>query len=421
MATSNWGKSGMKNKSLSSTSQSSQQIPRNVCIFGLVSLLTDISSEMIYSLLPLFLVSVLNASVLTVGVIEGIAEATASLSKLISGVISDYSHQRKSLVVLGYGLSALVKPLFAIASSPAWVLVARFSDRVGKGIRGAPRDAMIADETPAAVRGAAYGLRQSLDTLGAFLAPLLAFGLMAVSANNFRFVFGCAIIPGVFSVLLLIYGVHEATPRQQSRQRSELPSHEGRGLTALSHLSRPYWTLVTVAFVFNLGNSSNAFLLLRATQLGIGERWVPLTLLVMNFTYFLSAYPAGILSDRWGRVKLLFTALLLYAAIYFGFAVAQTQWHIWGLFALYGLQLGMAEGVLSALVADRVPAQLRGTAFGGLQLATGIALLSASLLTGLLWQQFSPPLAFGLGGFLALGAALLLMVTDTLLPARHSI
>jgi MFS family permease len=388
-----------------------------VRIFGLVSLLTDISSEMIYALLPLFLVSVLNTSVLTVGVIEGIAEATASVSKLISGIISDYSRQRKSLVVIGYGLSALVKPLFAIASSPAWVLVARFSDRVGKGIRGAPRDAMIADETPAAVRGAAYGLRQSLDTLGAFLAPLLAFGLMAVSANNFRFVFGCAIIPGILSVLLLIYGVHEAKPQQQPHQRSGLSSQAGQGLTVLS---RPYWTLVTVAFLFNLGNSSNAFLLLRATELGIGERWVPLTLLVMNFTYFLSAYPAGILSDRWGRVKLLFTALLLYAAIYFGFAVAQTQWHIWGLFALYGLQLGMAEGVLSALVADRVPAQLRGTAFGGLQLATGLALLSASLLTGALWQQFGSPIAFGLGGFLVLGAALFLMVTDLLLPARRS-
>ncbi len=383
-----------------------QRMPRNVWILGLVSLLNDVSSETIHSLLPLFLVSVLGANVLTVGLIEGIAEATASVFKVFSGALSDYLGQRKALAVFGYGLSTFVKPLFALSTSPLWVLAARFGDRVGKGIRGAPRDALVADATPEAMRGAAYGLRQSLDTIGAFLGPLAAFSLMAASGNNFRLVFWLALIPGVLAVGLLAVGVRE--PRLAQKQQRFNPLHWNN----LASLSRNYWILVGVALLFNLGNSSDAFLLLRAAQVGISASFVPLTLLVMNLTYSLSAYPVGVLSDRLGRVKLLVGGFLLYALVYLGFAFVQAQWQVWGLFALYGLHLGMSQGILLALVADRVPATLRGTAFGFLNLAVGVALLPASLLAGFLWQAFGSGVTFITGSMLALMATLILVLSQ---------
>ncbi len=381
-----------------------KRIPRNVWILGFVSLLTDVSSETIHSLLPLFLVSVLNAGVLTVGLIEGIAEATASVFKVFSGMLSDYLGQRKVLVVIGYGLSTLVKPLFALATSPAWVLVARFGDRVGKGIRGAPRDALIADTTPIEIRGAAYGLRQSLDTVGAFLAPLAAFALMSASGNNFRLVFWLALIPGVLAVGLLAAGVRE--PRRTQEQGSR---NNPLRWDILTRLGREYWVLVGVALLFNLGNSSDAFLLLRAAQVGISAAVVPLTLIVMNLAYFLSAYPLGVLSDRLSRVGLLVGGFLLYALVYLGFAFIQTPWQVWGLFALYGLHLGMTQGVLLVLVANKVPAELRGTAFGFLNLAVGVALLPASLLAGGLWQWLGSGATFITGSLFALVAALTLL------------
>ncbi|MDZ8189717.1 MAG: MFS transporter [Nostoc sp. ChiSLP02] len=381
-----------------------QTIPRTIWVLGFVSLLTDISSEMINSLLPLFLVSALKANVLTVGIIEGVAEATASILKVFSGVLSDYLGHRKALAVFGYGLSTFVKPLFAVASSPTGVLIARFGDRVGKGIRVAPRDALVADSSNPEVRGAAYGLRQSLDTIGAFLGPLAAFALMAAFANNFRLVFWLALIPGFLAVALLTVGVKEPRTNQTQPKRSNPLQWE-----ALRSLGHQYWVLVAVALLFNLGNSSNAFLLLRAEQTGISASFIPLTLMVINIAYSLSAYPIGILSDRLGRFWLLVSGFLLYAVVYLGFAFVQAPWQAWGLFALYGLHLGMSKGLLLALVSDSIPANLRGTAFGFFNLAIGIALLPASFLAGGLWETMGAKATFIAGSLFAIASVLLLL------------
>jgi MFS family permease len=382
-----------------------QTIPRNVWILGFVSLLTDISSEMIHSVLPLFLVSSLGANLLTVGWIEGIAESTASVFKIFSGALSDYLGQRKRLAVAGYGLSTLVKPLFALATTPTLVLLARFGDRVGKGIRVAPRDALVADATDLANRGAAYGLRQSLDTIGAFTGPLVAFMLMYFSGQNFRLVFWLALFPGILAVALLASGVRE--PRITS-QRQNNPLQ----WSALKGLGRSYWELVAVALLFNLGNSSDAFLLLRSQQVGISPSLIPLTLVAMNVVYSLSAYPVGLLSDRVGRMGLLVGGFFVYVLAYLGFAFVNAPWEVWGLFGLYGLHQGMSQGVLLALVADRIPAHLRGTAFGFINLATGVALLPASLLAGFLWQAINPRATFIAGSVFALAAIVFLLVTS---------
>ncbi|MGL5939120.1 MAG: MFS transporter [Waterburya sp.] len=380
-------------------------IPYNVWVLGFVSLLTDISTEMIHSVLPLFLVSSLGANLLTVGSIEGIAESTASILKVFSGALSDYLGQRKQLAVAGYGLSTLVKPLFAIAINPTWVLIARFGDRVGKGIRVAPRDALVADVTDVANRGAAYGLRQSLDTIGAFLGPLAAFGLMSVSEQNFRLVFWLALLPGILAVALLAKGIREPKTTVTNQRNNPL------NWASLQSLGKNYWLLVIVALLFNLGNSSDAFLLLRAEQVGIAANFIPLTLMVMNVAYSLSAYPVGLLSDRIGRIGLLSNGLLLYALTYLGFAFVDHSWQIWLLFGLYGLHQGMSQGILLALVADRVPANLRGTAFGAINLATGIALLPASIIAGSLWETFGSQATFICGSIFAFSAIALLLIT----------
>jgi MFS family permease len=380
-------------------------IPRNVWILGFVSLLTDISTEMIHSVLPLFLVSSLGASILTLGSIEGIAESTASILKVFSGALSDYLGQRKQLAIAGYGLSTFVKPLFALAINPTWVLVARFGDRLGKGIRVAPRDALVADVTNEANRGAAYGLRQSLDTIGAFLGPLAAFVLMSVSGQNFRLVFWLALPPGIVAVALLATGIQE--PKAKVAQTRQNPLK----WSSLRSLGTDYWWLVMVALLFNLGNSSDAFLLLRAEEVGIAANLIPLTLVVMNLAYSLSAYPVGLLSDRIGRIGLLGNGLLLYALTYLGFAFAHQTWQVWLLFALYGLHQGMSQGILAALVADRVPANLRGTAFGAFNLAIGFALLPASLIAGTLWKMVGSRATFICGSIFALSAIALLLIT----------
>lgn len=378
-------------------------IPRNVWVLGFVSLFTDISSKMIESVLPLFLVSILGVNLLTVGLIEGIAESTASVLKVFSGALSDYFGQRKKLAVAGYGLSTLVKPLFALATSSGWVLMARFGDRVGKGIRVAPRDALVADATDKAHLGAAYGLRQSLDTIGAFTGPLAAFVLMSIGGQNFRLVFWLALIPGILAVALLALGVKEpkniVVPRMQNH-----PLH----WNTLRSLGKNYWGLVAVAFLFNLGNSSDAFLLLKARETGVSASLVPLTIFVMNLTYSLSAYPVGLLSDRIRRLGLLVGGFSLYALIYLGFAFSYTPWQVWGLFALYGLYQGMSKGILLALVADRVPSNLRGTAFGFINLAIGAALLPASLLAGILWESIGSEATFIAGSIFAILATALL-------------
>ncbi len=382
-------------------------IPRQVWALGWVSLFTDISSEAIISVLPLFMTTTLGASVTTVGLIEGIAEATASVLKVFSGAISDYWGQRKSLAILGYSLSTFVKPLFAIASSPNWVLLARFADRTGKGIRVAPRDALVADVTDASNRGAAYGLRQSLDTIGALLGPLLAMVVLDRSPQNFRLVFWLAVIPGIVAVMFLIFGVRE--PRQSHSQEVRV---NPLNRSALSSLGRNYWWLLLAVLIFNLGNSSDAFLLLKAQQVGIPSQLVPLTLVVQNFTYALFAYPLGRLSDRISRRQLLIGGWLIYALVYSGLAVSDRATQFWGLLALYGGHLAMTQGTLTALVADIVPANLRGTAFGFLNLAVGVALFPASLLAGLLWQQFGAGVAFGVSGGLAFFAICLLALVS---------
>ncbi len=374
-----------------------RQMPRNVWVLGFVSLLTDVSSEMIHGVLPMFLVTGLGASALTVGAIEGIAEATASVVKVFSGSLSDRLGRRKELAILGYGFSTLVKPLFALATSPALVLLARFGDRVGKGIRGAPRDALVADSTNASNRGAAYGLRQSLDTIGAFLGPILATVLMMGSEQNFRWVFWLAVIPGVMAVGLLFVGVRE--PR-----RSTTTVANPLRWSTLKTLGRDYWILVAVALLFNLGNSSEAFLLLRAQEVGVSPALVPLALVVMNVIYSLSAYPLGLLSDRIGRYGLLSGGFALYALVYLGLAYVQNVWQMGILLGLYGVHLGMTQGSLLALVADSVPAGLRGTAFGFVNLAVGVAVLPASLMAGVLWQQVGSWATFLVGSGFAIGA-----------------
>ena len=367
-------------------------IPRTVWILGFASLLNDVSTEMIHSILPLFLVGSLGASLTTVGFIEGLAESIGSVLKVFSGALSDYLGHRKGLLVGGYALSTCVKPLFAVATSSAWMLAARALDRVGKGIRVAPRDALVADTTTPEMRGAAYGLRQSLDTVGALLGPLAAFALLQRYANDFRLVFWLALIPAVLCVLLLLFGIREKAERVAPIQKTSID------FSALKALGRPYWLVILVAFLFNLGNSSDAFLLLKLQSVGSQLAYIPLALVVMNATYAVSAYPAGILSDRFGRKGLIVSGILLYSVVYFGMAAANEVWQVWLLLALYGIQLGLTQGVFLALVSDMVPESVRGTGFGLYSLLIGFTLLPASLLAGLLWEYVTPGAAFMFGG-----------------------
>ncbi len=380
-----------------------REIPGSVWALGIVSLLMDVSSEMIHALLPLYLVTVLGASMLTVGVIEGIAEATASIVKIFSGALSDKLGKRKLLAAIGYGLAAFTKPVFPLASSIGWIMAARFIDRIGKGIRGAPRDALVADISPPDLRGASFGLRQSLDTVGAFLGPLLAIGLMLLAANNFTFVFWIAVIPAFLSFAVIVFFVREPDRSPALRTvRSPLSFAE------LRRLGFAYWLVVGVATVFTLARFSEALLLLRAQSVGLSLALVPGIMVVMNIVYALSAWPAGALSDRIGRFGVLACgfALLLVAdlVLAFGTSVAAV-----GLGAgLWGLHMGMTQGLLAALVADTAPAELRGTAFGMFNLVTGLAMLTASVIAGALWDVVGPQGTFLAGaGFTALALAAL--------------
>ena len=376
-------------------------MPAGVWALGFVSLFMDISSEMIHGLLPVFLVSVLGASAEMVGLIEGVGEATASISKLFSGWISDRLGKRKALTILGYGLGACSKPLFAIAPSASVVLAARFSDRVGKGIRGAPRDAMLGDMVPEGRRGAAYGLRQSLDTVGAFAGPLLAIGLMAALHDNFRMIFWLAAIPGLVSVLVLIVGVHEA-PHLGAGRKS------GLRLRDLKTIGTGYWLVVGVGAVLTLARFSEAFLILRAQNAGLALAFAPVVLVTMNVVYALSAYPLGALSDRMSRTRMLAIGFATLIAADLVLASTANLWIVMGGVALWGLHLGLTQGLLSALVADAAPQALRATAFGVFNFAGGIALLAASLIAGWLWEQIGPSATFLCGaGITALGLAAL--------------
>lgn len=364
------------------------RVPAGVWVLGFVSMLMDVSSEMIHSLLPLFMVTVLGVGAFTVGVIEGLAESTALIVKVFSGVLSDYLGKRKGLAVFGYALGALTKPLFAMAPTAAVVLTARLADRVGKGLRGAPRDALVADLTPPHLRGAAFGLRQSLDTVGAFLGPLLAVGLMLLWTNDFRAVFWVAVIPGALAVALLVVGV-----REPEHPRTERRSNPIRW-ESLKRLDAPYWWVVGIGAVFTLARFSEAFLVLRARQGGIPVAFVPLVMVAMNVVYALSAYPFGRLSDRMSHTRLLGFGLVVLVAADLVLA-SDDRWVVvlTGV-ALWGVHMGMTQGLLATMVAGAAPADLRGTAFGFFNLMSGLAMLVASAGAGLLWERLGPAFTF---------------------------
>ncbi|MBA4175655.1 MAG: MFS transporter [Leptothrix sp. (in: Bacteria)] len=371
-------------------------LPAGVWVLGFVSMLMDLSSEMVHSLLPMFLVGTLGISVFLVGVIEGIAEATALVVKVFSGMLSDWLGRRKGLTVLGYAMGAFSKPFFAIAGGVGVVAAARLVDRVGKGIRGAPRDALLADITPAAVRGAAYGLRQSLDTVGAFLGPLLATALMLLWANDFRAVFWVAVVPGALAVALLFFGVHE--PPLPAHRVAVSPIRR----EALARLPAAYWRVVAIGAVFTLARFSEAFLVLRAQQLGVAMAWVPLVMVAMNLVYAASAYPFGKLSDTVSHGKLLAGGLAVLVAADAALAMADGWPTLLLGVALWGMHMGMTQGLLAAMVAQQAPAELRGTAFGLFNLASGVAMLLASVIAGLLWDRLGSAWTFGAGAAFAL-------------------
>jgi len=364
----------------------------------------DVSSEMVHALLPLFLTGTLGASVLVVGAIEGIGEAAASIVKVFSGYVSDRIGRRKPLILLGYALGALSKPLFAIAGAPVIVLAARFTDRIGKGIRGAPRDALIADVTPAILRGRAFGLRQSLDTAGAVIGPLCAVGLMALLANNMRIIFWLALIPGLIAVLLVVFRVDDLDASDV--QAAPPPIR----LQDLKSLRTPFWQIVALGVVFMLARFSEAFLILRAHQLGHPLYLAPLVLVAMNLVYSAGAYPAGILSDRVSSSRLLTISLLTLIAADLCLALSDSVIGVFSGITLWGAHMALSQGLLSKLVADRAPPHLRASAFGLFNLCSGLSLLGASLLAGLLWTTFGATTTFLTGAGIAAFAVLVIPV-----------
>lgn len=373
------------------------KMPRSVVILGVVSLFMDVSSEMIHSLLPVFMVSVLGASALAVGVIEGIAEATASITKVFSGVVSDWIGRRKPLVLLGYGMAALTKPLFPLAHSLSAILTARFIDRIGKGIRGAPRDALITDLVTPDQHGAAFGLRQSMDTIGAFVGPVLAMGLMLLTQDNYRLVFWAAFIPALGAVLCIVFGVHEPEPKGPPSTKRKFPIQRSE----LVRLPAGFWMVVIFASAFTLARFSEAFLLLKAGSAGLSVALTPLVLITMNVIYAAAAYPIGVLSDRIGKKGLLVGGIILLIVADLVLALGGGLASVFIGTALWGLHMGMTQGLLSALVADTAPHDLRGTAFGLYNLLTGLVALVSSALAGLLWTVYGPAETFLAGAVFA--------------------
>ncbi len=366
-----------------------KRLPASIWALGLVSLFNDISSEMIHGLLPVFLVSVLGAGTVMVGLIEGVGEAVAAITKLFSGLISDRMGKRKPLVVAGYSLATFSKPLFAIAPAAGWVLGARIMDRIGKGIRGAPRDALIGDITPPEQRGAAYGLRQSMDDMGAVLGPLLAMALMWASGDDFRLVFWLALVPGLAAVSLLIFLVKEpAEHRAPEKPRAETEWNR------LSELGGAFWGIVAAGGILTLARFGLAFLILRAEDLGLVLALVPVVLILVHVVSSLSAYPMGLLADRLDKRRLLIAGFIVLIAADATLALAPGLWAVLAGIALWGLHLGLSQGLLAALVAQSAPARLRGTAFGVFNLTSGLTLLLASLLAGIIWQAYGPAAMF---------------------------
>ena len=376
-------------------------LPRAIWTLGFVSLLMDVSSELIHSLLPVFMFTTLGVSAFAVGLIEGAAESTALIVKVFSGVLSDCWGRRKPLAVLGYGLGALSKPMFAIATGAGMVVAARLIDRVGKGIRGAPRDALVADLTPREIRGSAFGLRQSLDTVGAVLGPLLAMGLMLLWANDFRAVFWIAVIPAFLAVGLLAFGVQE--PDQKASELRPNPIRREN----LCRLPVAYWYVVAIGTVFTLARFSEAFLVLRANEGGLPLAYTPMVLIAMNIVYSATAYPFGRLADSMSHTRLLGWGLTLLIAADTALAIGNHWIWVWSGIMLWGLHLAITQGLLAAMIADTAPSDLRGTAYGLFNLITGIAMLIASVLAGMLWVQFGSRFAF-LGGAIFSTLALLM-------------
>lgn len=381
------------------------RLGRTVYALAAVSFFTDVSSEMIYPLLPVFLTSVLGASAGFIGAIEGAAESTAALLKLASGWWSDRMKRRKPLVVAAYTLASVVRPLVAIATSASQVLMIRVSDRVGKGLRNAARDALVADSVHPSMRGRAFGLRSAADNAGALLGPLIAFALVQWAGISLRSVFWLSDIPGAMAVAVAVFGVREAARHSAVAKKAELATGMGAR----------FWSFLVVMLVFTLGNSTDAFLLLRAKQLGVPVALAPILWALLNGVKSISNIPGGALSDRVGRRPALVAGWIVYAATYFAFARASQAWHAWALFAAYGLYFGLTEGSELALVADVVPQARRGAAYGWYYLAIGIGALPASIGFGMLWDRFGSSVAFTTGACLALAAA----VGLTLLPSAQ--
>ncbi|NTW81888.1 MAG: MFS transporter [Chlorobiaceae bacterium] len=369
-------------------------LPQSIWALGFVSMFMDVSSELVHSLLPVYMRNVLGASMLTIGMLEGIAEATASVTKVFSGAISDYVGKRKFLAVLGYGLSALTKPLFPLADAMGWIFAARFTDRIGKGIRDAPRDALIADLVGDDMRGRAYGLRQALDSVGAFAGPLLALGFMAFFAGNIKSVLWIAVIPAFISVLLLVVGVSEPPHKASDSGKRLAFSDAGR-------LPYNYWLIVTLGSVLTLARFSDAFLVLRAQQIGLASGLVPMIMIVMNITYSVFSYPAGRAADKLQPKALLIpgTAVLIASDILL--AIASKPFVAFCGAALWGIHMALTQGLLSKLVADSAPADLRGSAFGIYNLASGGTLLLSSVIAGALWNVSGAPATFVAGAVFA--------------------
>ncbi|MTK64140.1 MAG: MFS transporter [Methanobacterium sp.] len=410
------GEVGTSSAGPAKASATDRTIPAGIWALGFVSMLMDISSEMIHALLPVYMVAVLGTSTLTVGIVEGVAEATASITKVFSGALSDWLGKRKVLAALGYGLAACTKPVFPLATSIDWLVAARFIDRIGKGIRGAPRDALIADIAPQHLRGTSFGLRQSLDTIGAFLGPLLAIGLMWLTPDHFQTVFWIAVLPAFLSVGLILVAVRE--PERPTRLRQvRMPLRRDE----LGRLGTVYWWVVAVATVFTLARFSEAFLILRARSIGLPLAFVPVVLVVMNLAYALSAYPVGRLSDRMDRPSILKLglALLLLADLVLAFAS-----DIIGVglgVALWGLHMGFTQGLLATVIAGATPAELRGTGFGVFNLVTGLAQLLASIIAGALWDAAGPQGTFLAGAMCVMATvAGLLFAQDRLKVINHS-
>lgn len=386
----------------------SRAIPRSVWLLGLVSMLMDISSEMVQTLLPLYLVTGLGASAITVGLIEGLAVAVAMTTRLFAGVLSDWSGQRKPLILIGYGLAALSRPIVPLADTVGWIAGARFLDRVGKGIRSAPRDALIADVTPPELRGASFGLRKSLDTVGGFVGPLVAIGLMLLSGDNFTTVFWIAAVPALIAIAVIIVGIEEPASRAAGK------AGERPRLSALIQLGPSVWAVVGLCAILTFARFSEAFLLLKAQQAGFALAWIPLIMVLMHLVYGLTAYPVGILSDRVGRHGMLALSLVFLIAADLVLAFAQAPALLIAGVVLWGLHMGFSQGILATLIADRAPALARGTAFGALNLATGLAVLAGNLVAGILWESYGAAATF-LNG--AAFAALALL--GFLLPSRR--